>query len=120
MTTLDDSGRKVKAKNLPTEPTQIAQYFADLPGDHQAVVECTMGWYWLSDLCHDLGIDLILAHATHLKAIASAKVKTDTVDALTMAHVRRLVGTRSRLQTQAQAILLKGNHDRSQERYCGM
>lgn len=136
ITTLDDSGRKVKAKNLPTDPEQIQQYCADLPGDHRAVVECTTGWYWLSDLCHDLGIDLILAHAKYLKAITYAKVKTDTVDALTMAHVLRLgfipeahqisqerrelrdllrhrlrlVGSRSRLQTQAQAVLLKGNH----------
>jgi len=135
ITTLDDSGRKVKAKNLPTDPEQIQQYFARLPGDHRAVVECTTGWYWLSDLCHDLGIDLNLAHAKYLKAIAYAKVKTDTVDAGTMAHVLRLgfipqahqiarerrglrdllrhrlrlVGTRSRLQTQAQAVLLQGN-----------
>jgi|GEM_PF-1824277 len=127
ITTLDDSGRKVKAKNLPTDPEQIAQYLTDLPGDHRAVVECTTGWYWLSDLCQDLGIDLILAHAKYLKAIAYATVKTDTVDARTMAHVLRLgfipeahqiarerrglrdllrhrlrlVQTRSRLQTQA-------------------
>ncbi len=136
ITTLDDAGRKVKTKNLPTDPKQIQQYFTDLPGDHRAVVECTTGWYWLSDLCQELGIDLILAHAKHLKAIAYAKVKTDTADALTMAqvlrlgfipeahqvsrerrglrdllrHRLRLVETRSRLQTQAQAILLKFNH----------
>ena len=136
ITTLDDSGRKVKAKNLPTDPEQIQQYFARLPGEHRAVVECTTGWYWLSDLCQELGIKLILAHAKYLKAIAYAKVKTDTVDARTMAHVLRLgfipeahqisrerrglrdllrhrlrlVATRSRLQTQAQAVLLKDNH----------
>ncbi len=106
-----------------------------LPGDHRAVVECTTGWYWLSDLCQDLGVTLLLAHAKHLKAIAYAKVKTDAVDALTMAqvlrlgfipeahqiarehrglrdllrHRLRLVATRSRLQTQAQAVLLKEN-----------
>lgn len=136
ITTLNDSGRKVKAKNLPTDPDQIQQYFARLPGEHRAVVECTTGWYWLSDLCQDLGIDLLLAHANHLKAITYAKVKTDTVDATTMAqvlrlgfipeahqisrerrglrdllrHRLRLVETRTRLQTQAQAILLKFNH----------
>ena len=136
ITTLDDSGRNVKAKNLSTDSEQIAQYFPDFPGDHRAVVECTTGWFWLSDLCQDLGIDLILAHAKYLKAIAYATVKTDTVDARTMAHVLRLglipeaqqiarecrglrdllrhrlrfVSTRSRLQTQAQSVLLKENH----------
>ena len=106
-----------------------------VPKTVEVGVECTTGWYWLSDLCHALGIELILAHAKHLKAIAYAKVKTDTVDARTMAHVLRLgfipeahqiarerrglrdllrhrlrlVRTRSRLQTQAQAVLLQGN-----------
>lgn len=134
--TLDDSGTKVKAETLPTDPEQITAYFAPLPGAHHAVVECTTGWYWLSDLCQELGVELLLAHAKHLKAIAYAKVKTDAVDATTMAqvlrlgfipeahqisqerrglrdllrHRLRLVETRSRLQTQAQAILLKFNH----------
>ncbi len=135
MTTLDESGRKVQTKHLPTDPVQIQQYFAKLPGKHRAVVECTTGWYWLSDLCQELSVDLMLAHAKQLKAIAYAKVKTDAVDALTMAqvlrlgfipeahqisrarrglrdllrHRLRLVETRSRLQTQAQAVLLKTN-----------
>lgn len=134
--TLDDSGTKVKGETLPTDPDQIQQYFTRLPGAHHAVVECTTGWYWLSDLCQALGVELLLAHAKHLKAIAYAKVKTDAVDALTMAHILRLgyiptahqisqerrglrdllrhrlrlVETRSRLQTQAQAVLFKFNH----------
>ena len=44
ITTLDDSGAKVKAKNLPTEPEQIQQYFADFPGDYRVIVEWTTGW----------------------------------------------------------------------------
>jgi len=134
--TLDDAGIKVKTNNLSTDAEQIRQYFADLPGNHRAVVECTTGWYWLSDLCQVIGVELVLAHAKYLKAIAYAKVKTDAVDAFTMAqvlrlgfiptahqisrerrglrdllrHRLRLVETRSRLQTQAQAILLKFNY----------
>ncbi|MCF7805101.1 MAG: IS110 family transposase [Candidatus Marinimicrobia bacterium] len=134
--TLDDSGTKVKTGTLPTEADGIAAYFAALRGTHHAVVECTTGWYWLSDLCQALDVDLVLAHAKYLKAIAYAKVKTDAVDALTMAHILRLgyipaahqisrerrglrdllrhrlrlVETRSRLQTQAQAVLFKFNH----------
>jgi hypothetical protein len=38
------------------------------------VVESTGFWYWLTDLLDDLGGDLALAHASHLKAIAAAKV----------------------------------------------
>lgn len=133
--TLDDSGTKVKAETLPTDPDRIQAYFDALPGQHRAVVECTTGWYWLSDLCAELGVDLVLAHAKYLKAIAYAKVKTDAVDARTMAqvlrlgfipeahqisrerrglrdllrHRLRLVETRTRLQMQAQAVLFKFN-----------
>jgi len=133
--TLDHAGTQVKGETFPTDPAQIAAYFEAIPGEHHAVVECTTGWYWLSDLCQDLGVDLVLAHAKHLKAIAYAKVKTDAVDATTMAHVLRLgfipeahqisrdrrgfrdllrhrlrlVETRTRLQTQAQAMLLQFN-----------
>jgi len=134
--TLDQAGTTVTVETLPTDPEEITAYFTALPGTHQAVVECTTGWYWLSDLCQALGVELLLAHAKHLKAIAYAKVKTDTVDATTMAHVLRLgfipeahqisrerrglrdllrhrlrlVETRSRLHTQAQAVLFKFNH----------
>lgn len=44
----------------------------------------------LGDLLTSPAIELILAHAKYLKAIAYAKVKTDKVDARTMAQLLRM------------------------------
>ena len=56
----------------------------------RAVVECTSNGYWLSDLLRSLGVCVVLAHAKYLKAIAYAKVKTDAVDAHTLAQLLRM------------------------------
>ena len=53
----------------------------------RAVVEATSSWYWLADWAESRNVDLILAHAKMLKAIAYAKVKTDSVDAHTLAKL---------------------------------
>ena len=47
-------------------------------------------WYWLRDLLVPQGIDLRLGHAKYLKAISYAKVKTDAVDAATLAQLLRV------------------------------
>ena len=44
-------------------------------------------WYWLRDLLVPLGVDLTLGHAKDIKAIRYAKVKTDAVDAHTLAQL---------------------------------
>jgi transposase len=86
---LNTRGEIVQERRLRTQRSAVTQYFKDLPGPHRAVVESTGGWYWLSDLCAREGIELTLAHAYGLKAIAAAKVKTDPLDALTLAQLLR-------------------------------
>lgn len=88
--TLDAAGALVRQADLPTRREAITAYFATLPGPHQAVVECTGMWYWLRDLLVPQGIDLRLGHAKYLKAISYAKVKTDAVDAATLAQLLRV------------------------------
>lgn len=89
VTTIDDSGDTVKQQTLPCDPDRIRRYFARLPGTHRATVEATSSWYWISDLLRDEKIEVTLAHAKYLKAISYAKVKTDTVDSETLAHLLR-------------------------------
>jgi transposase len=88
--TLDAEGTVVRAANLPTQRSALIAYFGNLPGPHRAVVECTGMWYWLRDLLVPQGIDLRLGHAKYLKAISYAKVKTDAVDAATLAQLLRV------------------------------
>ena len=88
--TLDADGATVRTANLPTQRRALTSYFEALPGPHRAVVECTGMWYWLRDLLVPQGIDLRLGHAKYLKAISYAKVKTDAVDAATLAQLLRV------------------------------
>jgi transposase len=83
LTTYGAEGPRVKQARVPSTPLALQTYVAEFPGPHQAVVESTGGWYWLADLLGRLGVELVLAHATRVKAIA-AKVKTDKVDSDTL------------------------------------
>jgi transposase len=91
LTTYDAAGERVRQVRLPNSPAALVRYFAAFAGPHQAVVETTGRWYWLSDLLAAQGVALQLAHAKSLKAIAYAKVKTDPIDSDTLA-VLRLAG----------------------------
>ena len=88
--TLNRAGVTVAERELPTDRRAVRAYFACLPGPHRAVVECVSSWYWLRDLLVPAGIDLRLGHATYLKAISYAKVKTNRVDARTLAQLLRV------------------------------
>lgn len=89
ITTIDEQGVLVKQQRVENISELIVDYFQRLPGPHSTVVESTSGWYWLNDLLEDHGIELVLAHAKYLKAIAYAKVKTDKVDSHTLATLLR-------------------------------
>ena len=88
--TLDSAGTRVEQRRLRTHRAAVAAYFRSLPGPHRAVVESTASWYWLADLLREEGVELTLAHSKLVKAIAYAKVKTDAVDAHTLAQLLRV------------------------------
>lgn len=90
LATVDAAGEIIAEAELRTSRRAVAAYFAALPGPHRATVEATSGWYWMRDLLGREGVTLTLAHAKFLKAIAYAKVKTDAVDARTLAQLLRV------------------------------
>ena len=60
------------------EPTPISVAF-----------EATFGWGWFADLLGDAGVEAHMSHPLLTKAIASARVKNDAVDARTLAQLLR-------------------------------
>jgi transposase len=88
--TVAEDGTAVREAEFATTRPALTAYFATLPGPHRAVVECLGSWYWVRDLVVPQGIDLRLGHAKYLKAISYAKVKTDRVDARTLAQLLRV------------------------------
>ena len=87
-TTVDAAGTVVATAKMPCRPKALLAYFAQQPGDHAVTVECTTGWYWVKDAIGET-VNLHLAHAKGVKAISSAKVKTDSADAAMLAHLLR-------------------------------
>jgi transposase len=90
LTTVDNKGIILKQANVKNTSHDILNYFHQFKGKHIATVETTGGWYWMSDLLESNNIDLLLAHAKFIKAIAYAKVKTDKVDSQILAQLLRM------------------------------
>jgi hypothetical protein len=95
ISTVDPDGHPVRDVQLAARRDSLTRYFdsltryfAALPGPHRAVVESTSMWYWPRDLLVGQEVDLKRAHSKHVQAIRDAKVKTDAVDAATLAPAR--------------------------------
>ncbi len=90
LTTVNNKGVIVKQSNIKNTSYNILNYFNSIKGKHSATVETTGAWYWMSDLLESNNINLSLAHAKYVKAIAYAKVKTDKVDSQILAQLLRM------------------------------
>jgi transposase len=60
-----------------------------VPHDTTAVLEATWNWQFMYDLLSDHCKRVMLAHPQKVKMIAEATVKTDKIDAHTLAHLAR-------------------------------
>lgn len=86
---LDDEGTQLLSRRVANDPAIFLELLAEIDGESKIALEATYGWEWLADVLHDAGYELHLAHPLRTKAIASARGKTDAVDARTLAHLLR-------------------------------
>src|SRR3954469_12812328 len=86
---VDEHGQQLLSRRLVNDPERFRELFSELGEDAQFALEATYGWEWLGDLLEGDGRELHLAHPLRTKAIASARVKTDAVDACTLAQLLR-------------------------------
>jgi transposase len=86
---LDEHGRELLSRRIVNDPQTFLELLAEIDGESKIALEATYGWEWLADVLQDAGYELHLAHPLRTKAIASARVKTDAVDARTLAHLLR-------------------------------
>ncbi len=91
VTAINEEGKVVSTKRLDNKPEVFESFFSDLDGPSQTVVEASRTWGVMFDLLE--GIDSVesvsLAHPQKVRAIAEAKIKTDTIDAHTLAQLLR-------------------------------
>jgi transposase len=85
---LDESGAQLLSRRIVNDPQTFLALLEGV-GECRVALEATYGWEWLADVLQDAGYELHLAHPMRTKAIASARVKTDAVDARTLAQLLR-------------------------------
>ena len=86
---IGEEGDVLLSRRIVNDPATFLELLAEIDGECRIALEATFGWEWLADVLQGAGYELHLAHPLRTKAIASARVKTDAVDAETLAHLLR-------------------------------
>jgi transposase len=76
-------------KNVVNGSTPMLRLIGDLPAGTPVAFEAAFGWSWLADLLEDYGFEAHMVHPLRCKAIASARLKNDKVDAAILAQLLR-------------------------------
>jgi transposase len=76
-------------KNVVNGREPILKLIGELPAGTPVAFEAAYGWGWLVELLEDYGFDPHLVHPLRCKAIASARLKNDKVDAAILAQLLR-------------------------------
>lgn len=77
-------GELLASRRIASRPEEFLRAFGELEeGPIEVAFEATYGWGWFADLLVDAGIPAHMAHPLATKAISSARVKNDKVDAKT-------------------------------------
>src|SRR5215475_6278867 len=86
---VDQAGQVQANRNVPNGVETILGVIGDLPIDTPVAFEAAFGWGWLVELLEDYGFEPHLVHPSRCKAIASARLKNDKVDAHILAQLLR-------------------------------
>lgn len=132
-TVLDEQGNKVLESKFRTNSYDIADFIGKIDKNSKVVVEACSCWQHPFDFFENFGFDICLAHPLKTRAIADARIKTDSRDSETLAHLLRtnlipksyvppmyvrmereivrhrasLVGIRTQIKNKVHAILIK-------------
>ncbi len=135
---IDARGEVLANRNVPNGVEPILGVIGGLPRGTPAAFEAAFGTGWLVELLEGYGFDPHLVHPLRCKAIASARLKNDKVDAAILAQLLRadllpeawiappavrqlrallrhrvaLVRLRTLLRNRIHAILADHGHDR--------
>jgi len=135
---IDDEGKVLANRNVPNGVEPVLGVIGGLPPGTPAAFEAAFGWGWLVELLEDYGFAPHLVHPLQCKAIASARLKNDKVDAAILAqllradllpeawiappavrqlrallrHRAQLVRLRTLLRNRIHAVLADHGHDR--------
>ena len=86
---VNEDGAVELNKNVVNGSEPMLRLIGDLPPGTPVAFEAAFGWSWLAELLEDYGFDAHLVHPLRCKAIASARLKNDKVDAAILAQLLR-------------------------------
>ncbi len=89
MAVIDAKGKVIANRNVPNGVEPILKVIGGLPPGTPAAFEAAFGTSWLVWLLEDYGFAPHLVHPSRCKAIASARLKNDKVDAAILAQLLR-------------------------------
>jgi transposase len=84
-----EDGKVQLNKNTVNGTESLLRLIGDLPAGTPVAFEAAFGWGWLAGLLEDYGFEAHLVHPLRCKAIASARLKNDKVDAAILAQLLR-------------------------------
>ena len=83
-------GDLVSTQKVLTDPNQIRDYIRSFKDQLLVLaLEPVSQWYFYADMLESLGCDVHIAHPMRVKAIASARIKTDKIDASVLCDLLR-------------------------------
>src|ERR1022692_4816510 len=84
-----EDGKVQLNRNVVNGRETILRLIGGLPSGTPVAFEAAYGWGWLVELLEDYGFDPHMVHPLRCKAIASARLKNDKVDAAILAQLLR-------------------------------
>jgi transposase len=88
----DRHGKITGKATLAVTQAALTKYFAKQDSRSEVVVEASGNWMFLYETIEQYTPQVVLAHPLKRRAIAEARIKTDTIDATTLAELLRLDG----------------------------
>jgi len=85
-TMIDSETGEIKTKRLAHIKDEFSEFIGDKSGTRMVIESCR-DWSRTYELSEDLVEEIVLAHPLKVKAIASAKIKTDAIDSRTLAQL---------------------------------
>jgi len=86
-----EDGTIVKEGRVANRPEAVKEFLGPYGGKAQAAVEATLNWTVIFDMVEELlgEGNVKLCHTSKARAIAEARIKTDTLDSRALAHLLR-------------------------------
>jgi len=87
---MDKQGNILKEQKIKTTDIEIKRFVESLNAQKiQAAIESTCTWYHVYQTLDSLGVQTTLVNVRRTKVIAESKIKTDSLDAKSIAHCLR-------------------------------